>query len=111
MTSSDDDSKGKPASNVIDITNRLPPVAFGESYSGKIAARVMQTLMTIPAEPHEHIAALMMVSHTLQNYLRHAHNASEVEITHVIERAIEITDNTRIILHIEQEQDEPDKRR
>lgn len=103
MTSSNDDSTEPGQNNVVDIRNRLPPVAFGESLSGQIAAKILKIIETENAEPYEHIAALMMVSHTIQNVLRHGRGTSEKELTYIMERAIEITDNTRIILHFKEE--------
>lgn len=106
MTSSNDDSTGgkkSNESNVIDLRDRLPAVMFGEHPAGKLAAELMKVISKGNELAYEQIAALMMVSHTIQNVLRHGHNASEEDLTHIMERAIEITDNTRIRIELKQE--------
>lgn len=58
--------------------------------------RIFEMLTSDPSEPYEHLAALILVSRTLQRLLVEGHKATEDQMRYIWDRALEIADNTRV---------------
>lgn len=97
-TSSDDDAPVEETGmgKILDIRDRLPPHIFGDNPTGNLSVRIFEMLINDPNEPYVHLAALILVSRTLQRLLSDGHKASEDQIRYVWDRALEIADNTRV---------------
>lgn len=105
MPSSEDDSKESKTegAKILDIRDRLPPVVFGDNPSGRMATKLLKVLTADDGQPYEHIAALMMVSHTLQRILKDGFGTSEEEMQYIRERAYEITENIHITINFKKD--------
>ena len=95
--SDSDDEGGK----VIDIRDRLPPVAFGESPTGVVAAKLFTVLINDNSRPAEHLAALMVTSIALQqNILKEGWGLDEEAMRRIREEAMVIADGMRITVEL-----------
>ena len=80
---------------VIDIRDRLPPLVFGESPVGHIAAKLFQVLVNDENGPAEHLAALVVVSHTLQDRIIKP-TVSEAEMREICSAALVMAERMRV---------------
>jgi hypothetical protein len=105
MTTSSDDGSEESESNVkvfnvrgktLDITDRIP-VRLGSDATGRLAAKVMETVIKYDeGKPHIWFAALMVTSYALQTLLRDGHKVSEETLREIFAQAMDLSESMRI---------------
>lgn len=92
----DEASSTQQGARIYDLRERLPTYVYGNNQVGDVAAKLLKVLVNDENEPYIHLAAIKVVSDTIQKLLKEGYKVPPEGMKYIFERALELAEGIQI---------------